>query len=180
MLAPYQRWVWASVTNRGPTLTQRWIKASCLFHYATSAHHWHGNVSVYRTLFRCRAIVYDAGQHVNGIGAVCVLTAASRRHCPVLYECWPALPTVDQRWTDIGLELFWLVIDTNISWKLWWTLNKSQITARKHLIQFLNKHYNHPWMSKLCVYSGWLEIAIWSGAIWSFIESDHSWRLTVW
>ena len=32
MLAPYQRWMWASVNDGGPTLIQLWIKASCLYH----------------------------------------------------------------------------------------------------------------------------------------------------
>ena len=54
-----------------------------------------------------------------------------------------------QHWN--GLVWCWLAMDANINWKLWWTLNKSQITAQKHILRSFYKRYNHP-----C--SGWREI----------------------
>ena len=61
--------------NINPTLVQ----SNCRLYYAPSAHFWPVNVSMYRALVRCRAIVYEAGQHLNGIGVVwaCIQRPAS-------------------------------------------------------------------------------------------------------
>ena len=63
--------------NINPALVQ----SNCRFYYATSAHYWPDNVSMYRALVWCRAIVYEAGQHLNGIG-VCILCVSQHKVLP--------------------------------------------------------------------------------------------------
>ena len=66
--------------NINPALVQ----SNCRSCYATSAHYWPDNVSMYRALVRCWAIVYEAGQHLNGIGVVwaCILCVSQHKVLP--------------------------------------------------------------------------------------------------
>ena len=126
-------WMWASITDGGLTLTQLWIRVSYWTAGSTLCYTsppLNGNVSVYRALAWCWAIVYTTwAQHLNDIGSVSACTVRTQwrqhKHCPVLSGFWPA--TVDQHWTGIRLVSCWLVVDTNISWKLWCILNKTKL-----------------------------------------------------
>ena len=108
--------------------------------------HWAGIGSVYRVWVymhivvrraqpaRCHARYrIDAGQRCRRWPCGDINT--SMKHCPVLYGCWPAPATVNQHGTGVGLVPCWLVVDSDISHKLWWTLIRRQFTAGKHILK---------------------------------------------
>ena len=120
---------WASVTDCGPAYTLHWVKALwCLLYQCTSPismMHWRGvgpTLNWHWVVHCVYAVHCSDTRHTD-----------STIHCPVLNGFWPAPATVDQHWTGIGFVPCWLVVDTNISWKLWWSLTKSQIMTQKHI-----------------------------------------------
>ena len=66
--------------------TQLWNSAGIV--YAMQANHSPGNVSAEHTIVPCRAIVYDAGQHLNSIAAEYTMCMHSRQHELLTRDEW--------------------------------------------------------------------------------------------
>ena len=63
--------------------------------YATQAHQWPSNVLLWCALVRCRAIVYNSGQHLNGIGAVYAMCTHLHPHEVLARAEWILASTGD-------------------------------------------------------------------------------------
>ena len=140
----------------------------------TQAYHWPGNVSVQRALFWCRAIVYDAGQHLNRIGALYRPTICihSRQHEVGLLtraklipaSAGDACPAINRHW--VGVSLYWPPAVSTARSACYWT------QPSKH--EALNQCWFDPVPASQTVGQHWTSIRSTSRVCW------QCWQATLW